>query len=104
MLIVLLNFSAISGVRCTPVFIGQCDFDLCFLDTILHWGHLSLYCDPALVGLATQKVEMIHAILRAFQPFTIDADKRRLPLSNVCSPDIFVGIIYIDKYMSVHSN
>ena len=35
--------------ECSLLFIGQCDFDLCVLDTILHWGHLSLYCDPALV-------------------------------------------------------
>ena len=38
-------------VECSLLFIGQCDFDLCYLDTILHWGHLSLYCDPALVLL-----------------------------------------------------
>ena len=37
---------------------GQCDFDLCFLDTILHLGHLSLYCDPALVEKILPKVNI----------------------------------------------
>jgi len=35
--------------ECPLQLIGQYDFELWFLDTILHWGHLSLYCDPALV-------------------------------------------------------
>ena len=36
-------------VECPLLFIVPCDFDLCFLDAILHWGHLSLYYDPTLV-------------------------------------------------------
>ena len=46
--------------ECPLLFIGQCDFDLCFLDTILHWGHLSLYCDPALVCVGFLILNYVH--------------------------------------------